>query len=53
MGHVVHGRREPAALWRVPEAMPEHTQNAQGQAPRSARQPDHQLSHQDAASVRM
>jgi len=53
VGHVVHGRREPAALWWLPEAVPEHTQDAQGQAPGPSRQPDHQLSHQDAAAVRV
>jgi len=53
VGHVVHGRRESAAVRRLPKAMSEHPQDAQGQTPRSARQPDHQLSHQDAVAVRV
>lgn len=53
MGHVVRGRRESAHVRRLPAAVPERAQGAPGPASRSARQPCHQLSHQDAAAVRM
>lgn len=53
MGHVVHGRGEPAAVRRVPETVSEHTQDTAGPASGPAGQPDHQLSHQDVAAVRV
>jgi len=53
VGHVVHGRREPAAVRRLPETVPERAQDAPGPSPGPARQPHNQLSRQDAAAVRV
>lgn len=53
MGHVVYGRGKPATVRRLPQTVPEYTEDAQGQAPGPARQPDNQLSRENAIAIRV